>query len=53
MGTLTPSGETGTEHEFHTALESYNRSRRPQIMTYFCDRRAAAKADAAQIAKSS
>jgi len=51
MGTLTPSGKTGTEHEFHTALEGYNRSRRPQIMTYFCERRAAAKADRKQIAR--
>ena len=38
MGTPTPSGQTGTEHEFGTALESYRRNQRPQIMAYFCER---------------
>ena len=45
MGTPTPSGPTGTEHEFGTALESRRRNQRPQIMTYFCERPPSAKAD--------
>jgi hypothetical protein len=35
MGTPTPGGRTGTEHEFHTAFQSWKRSDRPQIMAYF------------------
>src|SRR5258708_22756296 len=35
MGTPTPSGETGTEHEFQTAYSSWTRKQRPDIMAYF------------------
>jgi hypothetical protein len=50
LGTPTPDGRTGTEHEFHTAIGGYNRNRRPQIMAYFCERPVAEHADPAQVA---
>ena len=51
MGTPTPSGRTGTEHEFDTAFESWKRNRRPQIMAYFCTRAPSTTADQAQVAR--
>jgi hypothetical protein len=37
LGTRTPDGKTGTEHEFQTAYGSWKAHRRPQIMAYFRD----------------
>ena len=51
MGTPTPSGRTGTEHEFDTAVASWGRHRRPQIMAYFCTRRPPVTAEQTQIAR--
>ena len=35
IGTPTPDGMTGTEHEFSAAYKSWQRNRRPEIMFYF------------------
>src|SRR5262249_18876117 len=51
MGTPTPSGQTGTEREFTTALESFKRHQRPQIMVYFCDRPVPPDANVEQLAR--
>jgi hypothetical protein len=51
MGTPTPSGRTGTEHEFQTAIESRGRNGRPAIMTYFCERQPPDGASQEQLAR--
>lgn len=38
FGTPTPRAESGTEEEFHRAVESHRRGQRPEIMFYFCQR---------------
>lgn len=38
IGTKTPGGKSGTEHEFQTAYEEWKATGRPQIMVYFCQR---------------
>jgi hypothetical protein len=43
LGTPTPDGKTGTEHEFETAYKSWKINQRPEIMAYFCDRPAEPK----------
>jgi hypothetical protein len=35
FGTPTINGQTGTEHEFRTAYEAWQKNRSPQIMVYF------------------
>ncbi len=37
FGTTLPSGETGTEHEFNKAYESWKSTKQPQIMFYFSE----------------
>ena len=37
FGTTLPSGETGTEHEFNKAYESWKATNEPQIMFYFSE----------------
>lgn len=38
FGTPTPRGPTGTETEVLRSLKRWSRTRRPQVMTYFCQR---------------
>lgn len=38
FGTPTPTGPTGTETEVLRSLKRWSRTRRPQVMTYFCQR---------------
>ena len=35
LGTPTPSGETGTEHELNLALQAWKNNKRPEVMVYF------------------
>jgi hypothetical protein len=44
LGTPTPDGKTGTEHEFETAYNGWkNNNHRPEILAYFCERPAEPK----------
>jgi hypothetical protein len=45
LGSPTSDGKTGTEHEFQTAYDAWNRNRRPEIMAYFCERPVEPKSD--------
>jgi hypothetical protein len=38
LGTPTPDGKTGTEHEFHNAYVAWQKRRRPEILFYFNDK---------------